>query len=330
MTLLRLAVLLAALAPVVGCSGTGESGGGDDPDREAQRAEEQARQLAAPHEAKARECESEGKLREAIKHYVAAIQALPEGNTTAKDFELREKVIKLVLSLDPPPAISEDVQQMFNRAEAMAKAAKDSVGWSNAAQEYERALRYAPWHAQANFNLGLLYESMTKVPSAICCLKLYLVAAPQASDRDEVQKKVTQLELKVRSSGLRMLEGTWRIHRYAIGPHFAILDLENKWQELSSPSPYHFTIHVRGREIDLTQVWHADFALYPKGDEVPFTRLKLTGRRLEGRVTPQWRKDNAVTDGGVQGVVSEDFREIRLSYGCVEEHWQSYYLKRNP
>jgi tetratricopeptide (TPR) repeat protein len=107
-------------------------------------------------EAQGQFAEQAGRLREAITHYIAALQSTIEGSDGER--RLREKVIKLVLKLDPPPTVPTEAIRYEGRAEAAVKNARTSTDYTEAANEYRKALQLAPWVAHYYFNLGIILE----------------------------------------------------------------------------------------------------------------------------------------------------------------------------
>lgn len=57
--------------------------------------------FAVDEEALAQQAEQEGKLRKAMTHYVVALQSVSVGSS--HDQQLREKILKLVQKIQPPP-----------------------------------------------------------------------------------------------------------------------------------------------------------------------------------------------------------------------------------
>jgi tetratricopeptide (TPR) repeat protein len=134
-----------------------------------------------------------GKFREALMDYVAALQAAPEGSNGEQ--RLREKIIMLVQKVQPPPAVPEEVCKYEERAEAVFRNAKTPSDFLDAANEYKKAIRVAPWVARYYFNLGIVLEKADKQEEAIKNLKIYLEAAPNAKDARDVKNKIAGLEL---------------------------------------------------------------------------------------------------------------------------------------
>src|SRR3990172_1706101 len=71
--------------------------------------------LAADEESIGQQAEQAGKLREALTHYVSALQSASEGGS--KDQQLREKIITLVQKLTPPPAVPEEAVKYLVRGQ---------------------------------------------------------------------------------------------------------------------------------------------------------------------------------------------------------------------
>ena len=140
--------------------------------------------------------EQAGKLFDALQHYQAALQALPTQWAPA-DVEqpLRERIVKLVQRMNPPPAIPEEAE----RHEAYAMAALDQAktgDYSSSIQEFHQTLQLAPWWGAAYFNYALVLEKAGRYAAASRNLKLYLLASPNAQDAQTVQMKIYTLEYK--------------------------------------------------------------------------------------------------------------------------------------
>jgi tetratricopeptide (TPR) repeat protein len=150
---------------------------------------------AADEEALGRQAEEAGKLREALSHYVAALQSTLEGS--AKEQQLREKIINLTQKIQPPPAVPEEVQKHLGRGKAAVEIAKKSEDLLEAISEFKKAARLAPWLANIYFNLGVVQEKADRFNDAIQSYKLYLLASPTAADTQDVKAKIYGLELKV-------------------------------------------------------------------------------------------------------------------------------------
>ena len=126
-----------------------------------------------------------------LKQLVAELQTSPDNRA------LREKIIKLALTLKPAPAVPEEAERRMARGEVAVERAKDAEGFRAAAAEFQAAADAAPWLAGAYFNLAVAQEKATRYADAIRSFKLYLLAAPAAKDADAVKKKIYKLEFSL-------------------------------------------------------------------------------------------------------------------------------------
>jgi hypothetical protein len=148
----------------------------------------------ADEAAMGQQAEQAGKLREALSHYVTVLQSTPEGSDA--EHGLREKIISLVQKIQPPPAIPEEAWKFSVRGQTSIKEAKSPSDFQEAAKEFIKALRIAPWWADGYFNLGLAQEKAGQLNEAIRSFRLYLLAAPNAQDGRQVQDQIYALEYR--------------------------------------------------------------------------------------------------------------------------------------
>jgi tetratricopeptide (TPR) repeat protein len=142
--------------------------------------------------------EQSGKPREALTHYVAALQSIPEGSDD--DQQLREKIVALAQKLKPAPTLPEEARTHFGRGQAAVEIAKDPDDFRRAAAEFQQVLKLAPWFANGYFNLGKVQDKSGQHVEAIRSFKLYLLAAPSATDADDVKTRIAGLEYKIERS----------------------------------------------------------------------------------------------------------------------------------
>src|SRR5579859_612477 len=154
------------------------------------------------HESAGLVAEHEGRLREAFDDYLAALQGLPDSPPADEDQRLRERIIKIVPQLNPPPAVPEEAERRMIRGQTALKIAQDTNDLNAAASEFRQALRAAPWLAGAYFNLALVEEKQKDYADAIRSFKLYVMTAPKAEDLGAVRQKIIELEyLQERARG---------------------------------------------------------------------------------------------------------------------------------
>ncbi len=134
---------------------------------------------------------SSGASAEMLEQYVADLQKNPG------DKALREKIIRLALSMKPAPAVPEDAERNMARGVVFFTKATDSTGYRKAIAEFEAATNAAPWLDKAYYNLGVAQEKEGMYKEAIKNLKLYLLADPNARNAREVRNQIYMLEANV-------------------------------------------------------------------------------------------------------------------------------------
>ncbi len=132
--------------------------------------------------------------REQLNQYVAQLQAHSD------DRGLREKIIKLAQELKPPPVAPREAKEHEGAAEYAFKSAASQGDFAKAAAEYEQALLLAPWVASDYFNLGVAREKAGDLDKAVAAFELYLLAAPNAADADDVVKRIGALKFQARTA----------------------------------------------------------------------------------------------------------------------------------
>ncbi len=150
-------------------------------------------------ESKARVTERAGRSLEALGHYLAAVKALPEAPDLEVDGRIRRRLIELVAKLEAPPSPPEEARRRMAYAVTALEGATTAAQYDKALVEFYRALKSAPWWAPLYFNTGMVLEQGGYLASARSHLQLYLLAAPNAEDRDTVQQKIYSLEYKMRN-----------------------------------------------------------------------------------------------------------------------------------
>jgi len=82
------------------------------------------------------------------------------------------------------------------RGEAFLELAKDKSGFDLAIGEFRQAARLAPWLPQTHYNLAVIQEKAGQYNEAINSFKLYLTADPNATDAQEVQRRIYKIEAR--------------------------------------------------------------------------------------------------------------------------------------
>jgi tetratricopeptide (TPR) repeat protein len=127
---------------------------------------------------------SSANSRKQLRQYVAQLQNHPD------NLELRKKIIKLALTMRPAPSVSQTALEAEGAAEYAFQAASSKDDYDAAAKLYEKALLAAPWSAEYYLNLAVCREKAEEYDKAITNYNFYILAAPDAKDRDDVLKKI--------------------------------------------------------------------------------------------------------------------------------------------
>jgi len=127
---------------------------------------------------------------ETLTQYIADLQQNPD------DTALREKIIKLALTLDPAPTVPEEAKRFMARGIAAIKSAHESGDFADAVAEFQKAALAAPWLANVYNNLGIAQDKAGQYAEAISSLRLYLLAAPAAEDTDAVKSLIYEIEYR--------------------------------------------------------------------------------------------------------------------------------------
>ncbi len=123
-----------------------------------------------------------------LKQYVANLQKTPG------DRALREKIIKLALTMKPAPALPQEAQDELAKGNGLATPAAGQQALLDALAHFDRAALLAPWWPDAYSSLGSVQEKLERFDDARASLSLYLLAAPHAADADAVRAKIASFD----------------------------------------------------------------------------------------------------------------------------------------
>jgi len=123
-------------------------------------------------------------------------QSLADLQKRPDDLALRQKIIKLALVMNPPPAIPEEAKRLVDRGMAAVQGAGSADDFKDAAAEFAKASLAAPWVANVYSNLGVVQDKVGLYTEAISSLNLYLLAAPNAPDAEATKSLIHQIEYR--------------------------------------------------------------------------------------------------------------------------------------
>jgi cytochrome c6 len=140
--------------------------------------------------------------REQLSQYVAQLQKNPS------DDDLRGKIIKLALTLDPKPAIPDDAAVAAAKGKTIFTNASSPDDLKAAAAAYADASNLAPWVPDYYYNEGLALEKAGQFDDAITALNVYLMAAPDASDTNDVRGRIEGIKYEKEKAANRAVRQT--------------------------------------------------------------------------------------------------------------------------
>jgi tetratricopeptide (TPR) repeat protein len=94
------------------------------------------------------------------------------------------------------PNISNEAQRYFDRGMAGVEMAKSLEDNALAAEEFKKAIAFAPDWPEPYYQLAIIQEKMENYGTAVINLKRYLFLAPNASNAAAVQSLINKLEYK--------------------------------------------------------------------------------------------------------------------------------------
>lgn len=291
--------------------------------------------LAATAEpmADAAAAERAGRWREALNIYLEQLRSSAAGSE--QEQAVRERIIAIAPKMRPPLALPKEAERLLARGEAAVERAKAPADFAAAVREFREATLVAPWHAPAYYNLGVAQEKAGKSREAIQSYKAYLLAAPQATDAAQVEKRIYKLEYDAEASAAEAakksaearrfdnLGGSWQTRSWMpirqAGDERIDFARVNDKPALGDPGWNH-TLSPKHDEIASVQVsgtrFEADLQFFSR-DRGRFVG-EIAGRTLRGKMTYVVRHErDAVCPGHIaefpfEGVVDPDNGRIML------------------
>jgi tetratricopeptide (TPR) repeat protein len=248
---------------------------------------------------------AEDNLQELLKQYISDLQKNPNDNA------LREKIIKLVQGMKPAPEIPEEARKHFIKAGTLLKGAKDTSGYELAVSEYKQTLLIAPWWSEAYYNYATALELANRFDESINIIKLYLLTNPSPNDARIAQDKIYAIEAK---KEIAQAEKTVKGEE---------TDFSGIWVQNPVETCWRYKFAVNGKEIVIT-------TFCPNMDDEQLEGwATLNGRTFEGKMNTSPDKYGATAcAGGIKGVISEDNRNIKISFPSCHGGTYGYNLVR--
>ncbi len=128
---------------------------------------------------------------EQLKQYLAEFKGSPT------NIPLREKIIRLVATMNPKPEIPEEARRHFVKANTLMKDAKAPSDYDAVMKEYNQAIILAPWWPDVIYNAAMAREAQGRYQSAIGGLKWFLLTKPSETEARAAQDRIYALEAKL-------------------------------------------------------------------------------------------------------------------------------------
>ena len=263
--------------------------------------------------------------REQLQQYVAELQK------NLNDHALREKIIKLALTLEPRPAVPEEARRHFVRGNTALKNAKDASDYDRAIARYNEALLLAPWWPEPYFNLAKALELRERYDDAIAALKLYVLAAPQGEDARAAQDMIYVLEDKkerTTSVGVKAAQAKKKEEEFFKRLDGAKFVTAHQQLHLSGDCcflTFDATLTIRGNEVVFDNILtggdrdHIRINYYRIGEpHRPGDRSSLRFP-LNGREFDFTARECECTGASCKGVISEDGSRITITNPHAEK-----------
>jgi protein TonB len=109
------------------------------------------------------------------------------------DALMRERIIRLALSLTPPVEVSEAASGHLKRARVVMDSSSTPAASAIALNEMGAALNEAPWWPDPYYESAGLLEKTGRPADAAAALDLYLVADPKSTRWEAVRRKLAEL-----------------------------------------------------------------------------------------------------------------------------------------
>ena len=174
--------------------------------------------------------------REQLQQMVQQLQKSPNDNV------LREKIIKLAVTLKPAPTIPDEAERHMAYGTAAFTGAKSSADYKEAVKEFEQATLAAPWYGDAYFNLGVAQDKAENYEAALRSLNLARLASPNSKD---IKALIYQVEYRGKKLKLIKEEETKSPVMVRIpGKNYEIGKTEvtqGEWKAIMGNNPSHFS-----------------------------------------------------------------------------------------
>ena len=162
-----------------------------------------ARDLAeSRHRAEALQVLEEARLslvkenpRTTLNAYIDSLAKVPS------DDAIRNKIIELVTTLQPPPSIPDEARQHFMKGVVLMQVKNPSrADMEDAIKEFQQSELIAPWWGNAYYNLARAQEAGGFYDDAVSNLNFYLKTKPSDADAQDAQARIYAIQAEKQSA----------------------------------------------------------------------------------------------------------------------------------
>jgi hypothetical protein len=244
-----------------------------------------------------------------LNQYVAELQSNP--NDTA----LREKIIALALTMNPPPEVPAESRRHLSRGVAAVEDAKTPDDFKDACNEFQQAATLAPWLANAYRNLAIAQDKAGLYDESLASLRLYMLTKPSSADMDWADDLKAKVEYR-REKAAKAKEEESSPQAVAAREQQSFQDLLRKVdgrRYTSTNSNLESDIDIKGRflVIGLTVI---------PGPGLSQSYTEQSRIEIQGRVTTH----SFLTTGPNGGANVEDTYTISEDGGSITQHRHYY------
>lgn len=265
--------------------------------------------------------------REQLQQMVEQLQKTPTDNA------LRERVIKLAKTLEPPPAVPDEALRREGRGKFAFRNAKSNDDYVAAAKEYEEAVRIAPWINGYYSGLCTIYEKAEDYVTAKRNCEFSLIGVTDQSEINETKQRIAGLEFGIEKANSPEARKAAELQ----AANAAAQRFEGDWyQDVSSHDGSHSGakyLETLSIKRDAAGVWRVQFLFTRNSSLVadyhPYD-VRFVGKQLRFKVDNTFTHDGRVEVVATNEVVptlSADGNTLELAYtplpftAAQEAHW---------
>ena len=117
-------------------------------------------------------------------------QLLRELQNAPGSLVIHERIAALAGKTSQTPRVPESARRYYVQANYLQKIAKTPIDRDLVIEDYEKAISWAPWWADAYYGLGTALEATQRYSDALTCLRLSLLASPRGAHARATQDKI--------------------------------------------------------------------------------------------------------------------------------------------